>query len=73
MVGDFLIYRVLPLPSLLFLTLAGGAETYRVTLTSISEILKINNMPATRKNKQLGGKRVPLLHLGISITREGVK
>lgn len=71
--GDFFIYCVLPLPSLSFLTLAGGAETYSVILTSISEILKINNMLAVRENKQLGGEKVPLLHFDISITREGVK
>lgn len=56
MVGDFLIYRVLPLTILLFLTLAGGAEICRVILTSTSEIVNINHLPAGRENKQLGGK-----------------
>lgn len=56
--GDFLIYRMLPLPIPSLLALAGGAEIHRVILTSICGIVEINRLPAARENNnEEGGGR----------------
>lgn len=55
-----------------FISDACGAEIHIVTLTSIFEILKINNMPAARE-QAIRGKKVSLLCFNISIIRGRMK